>query len=168
MPSALSSGFSKMKHLFSSKRDIAISLTESCWSTQFVNRDRICQVRLNPGLDKVTQVLLEGRILLLSGTAPVLCQDAGVMTKWLGNHLVSSNNKKERIAQLRNKRTNTPFPPLRPFPHKGRESAVIRKILEGTLEKEHCLADRWRSFCPHLKCSGEHSEITARNSSKKA
>jgi len=29
------------------------------------------------------------------------------MTKWLGNHLVRSNNNKERIAQLRNKRTNT-------------------------------------------------------------
>lgn len=156
--------FSKMKHLFSSRRDIAISVTESCWSIQFVNRDRICQVCLNLGGDKVTQVLLEGRILLLSGTAPVFCQDAGVMTKWLGNHLVSSNNKKERIAQLRNKRTNAQFPPLWPFPHKGRESAVIRKILGGTLEKEHCLADLWRLFCPHLKCSGEHSESTARNS----
>lgn len=81
------------------------------------------------GTGKVTQVLLEGHILLLSGTAPVFCQDAGVMTKWLGNHLVSSNNKKEIIAQLRNKRTTTPFPPLWPFPHKGRESAVIRRDL---------------------------------------
>lgn len=96
-----------MKHLLSSKRNIATSVTESCWSIQFVNRDRICQVCLNLGQDRVTQVLLEGRILLLSRTAPVFCQDAGVMTKWLGNHLVSSNNKKERIAQLRNERTNT-------------------------------------------------------------
>lgn len=168
MPSALSSVFSKMKHLFSSKRNIAISVTESCWSIQFVNRDRICQVCLNPGQDKVSQILLEGCILLLSETAPVLCQDAGVMTKWLGNHLVSSNNKKERIAQLRNKRTNTPFPPLWPFAHKGKENAVIRKILEGTLGKEPCLADWGRLFCPHLKCSGEHSESTARNSWNKA
>lgn len=127
--------FSKMKHLFSSKRNIAISVTESCWRIQFVNRDRICQVCLNLGWDKVTQVLLEGCILLLSGTAPVFCQNAGVMTKWLGNHLVSSNNKEERIAQLRNKRTNAQFPLLWPFPHKGRESAVIRKILGGTLKK---------------------------------
>lgn len=110
MPSALSSGFSKMKHLFSSKGSIAISVAESCWSILFVNRARTCQVCLNPGLDKVTQVLLEGQILLLSGTAPVFCQAAGVMTKWLGNHLVRSNNDKKRIAQLRNKRTNThPF-----------------------------------------------------------
>lgn len=122
MPLAFSSVFSKMKHLFSSKRNTAISVTESCWSIQFANRDRICQVCLNPGRDKVTQVLLEGHIFLLSGTAPAFCQDAGVMTKWLGNHLVSTNNKKERIAQLRNKRTNTVFPPLWPFPHKGKES----------------------------------------------
>lgn len=98
MPSALSSVFSKMKHLPSSKRSIAISVAESCWSILFVNRARTCQVCLNPGLNKVTQVLLEGRILLLCGTAPASCQDAGVMTKWLGNHLVRSNNNKERTA----------------------------------------------------------------------
>lgn len=87
------------------------------------------------------------------------------MKKWLGNHLVSSNNKNSTASEQENKHA---ISTTVTFSWQRRESAIIRKIGEGTLEKEGCVASWWRAFCPHLKYSVELLiPSTARNSPKK-